>query len=74
MYVSPVTALLLIELDNVIARCLMPVLVIALLALFAFGLIGVLLVVAMFVETRKKPEPPAPSSRENALSKHKNVA
>ena len=36
------------------ARCLMPILVIALLALAAFFGVGVLLVMAMFFENRKK--------------------
>ncbi len=52
----------------------MPVHLIALLALFAFAVIGILLVIAMFVESRTNLGPGAPSSHEIAESERKHVA
>jgi len=56
------------------ARWPTPVHLIALLALFAFAVIGILLVIAMFVESRTNLGPGAPSSHEIAESERKHVA
>jgi hypothetical protein len=53
----------------------MPVLVIALLGLLVFGLVSVLLVIAMFVENRKKSEHEETlNSDERVVPSGKNAA
>jgi hypothetical protein len=56
------------------ARCLMPILVIALLALAVFFGVGILLVLAMLIETRRKALPDRVPNPEKSVSERKPAA